>query len=98
MMSRMMVFAVAASLALGGCASILRQELQTRLGPCRGEMKRMETQFGRPEEVESEEDDIDGARVYTVDWIYPERDDLVVRFEWEEGEDYCQVSRTARRY
>jgi hypothetical protein len=91
-MKRALLILVLACVPLGGCASILRQELQARVGACRDDMKRYREQFGDPSETESEED---GDR-YTVDWIY-DREDLNVSFEWEEGEAGCRVRRNARR-
>jgi hypothetical protein len=91
-MKRALLILVLASVPLGGCASILRQELQTRVGPCREDMKRYRVQFGDPASTESEEDEDN----YTVDWIY-DREDINVRFEWEAGGDYCRVTRRPRR-
>lgn len=92
-MHRPLIVLIAASLSLGGCASIVRQELQTRIGPCRREMAQWREQLGSPEETESEED----GDFYTVTWIYPERDNLEIRFEWESGGDYCEVTRSSPR-
>lgn len=91
-MKRALLILVLACVPLGGCASILRQELQTRIGSCRSEMKRYREQFGDPVSTESEEDGDD----YTLDWIY-DREDLNVRFEWEAGGGECRVTRRPRR-
>ncbi|HEU4457489.1 MAG TPA: hypothetical protein VFR81_30750 [Longimicrobium sp.] len=91
-MKRAFLILVLACVPLGGCASILRQELQARVGPCRGDMNRYREQYGDPVSTESEEDGDD----YTLDWIY-DREDLNVRFEWEEGGDYCRVTRRPHR-
>jgi len=91
-MKRILLILVLACVPLGGCAAIVRQELQARIGACRGEMNRYREQFGDPVSTESEEDD----DRYTLDWIY-DREDLNVRFEWEEGESGCRVTRNPRR-
>lgn len=91
-MKRAFLIFVLACVPLGGCASILRQELQARVGPCRTDMSRYREQYGDPVSTESEEDGDD----YTLDWIY-DREDLNVRFEWEEGGDYCRVTRRPHR-
>lgn len=92
-MHRALIVLVAATMTLGGCASILRQELQTRIGPCRREMAEWRERWGDPQETESEED----GDFYTVTWIYPEHYDRDVRFEWEAGEGYCRVTHNGRR-
>jgi hypothetical protein len=95
-MKRALLILVLACVPLGGCASIIRQEMQARVGACRDDMKRYREQFGDPSETESEEDDLrEGPALYTVHWIY-DREDLNVSFEWEEGEGYCRVRRNTR--
>jgi hypothetical protein len=95
-MKRALLVLVLACVPLGGCASILRQELQARVGACRDDMKRYREEFGAPNETESEEDDQrDGPTLYIVDWIY-DREDLNVSFAWEAGGGECRVRRTTR--
>jgi hypothetical protein len=92
-MRRALLVLAVACVPLGGCASIVRQELAARIGPCRDDMNRYRQQFGAPNETESEEDDLrDGP---ALDWIY-DREDLNVSFAWEEGGSECRVRRTSR--
>jgi hypothetical protein len=90
---RAIVLVLIATLPLAACGltaeSLLRGQIQRGAGPCRGEMSRVREQNGAPYDTRLVSD---RRGVHTVEWLYDQPQDLVVRFSWSEQAGSCSVN------
>jgi hypothetical protein len=82
-----------AMLPLAACGltaeSLVRGQIQRGAGPCRGEMSRVREQNGAPHDTRL----VSNRRgTHTVEWLYDQPQDLVVRFTWSEQAGSCAVN------